>query len=222
MKRGCDDGHWHAHTRGLSMGPSRSLLERLFNAKILFNTYVFRYIWFGLLGFYGITTIVGYLMPNPLYTYILNIYDLVWLGFLWHNNHCRLFNVKSSLYIYIKYIWFSLVGFYGITTIVGYLMSNPLYTSISSLWTHLVNYILKQTRALFCKQLNWFQVLLYSNHNLTSVILFAHCSIWPIDRNLSGATTPGQSGPGSNGNEGVLHIPQSSKARASPLDGLML
>ena len=25
---------------------------------------------FGLLGFYGISTIVGYLMPNPLYTYI--------------------------------------------------------------------------------------------------------------------------------------------------------
>ena len=35
--------------------------------------------WFGLVGFYGISTIVGYLMPNPLYTYILNIYDLVWL-----------------------------------------------------------------------------------------------------------------------------------------------
>ena len=32
--------------------------------------------------FYGIATIVGYLMPNPLYTYILNIYDLVWLGFM--------------------------------------------------------------------------------------------------------------------------------------------
>ncbi len=28
---------------------------------------------FGLVGFYGISTIVGYLMPNPLYTYILNI-----------------------------------------------------------------------------------------------------------------------------------------------------
>ena len=38
--------------------------------------------WFGLVGFYGISTIVGYLMPNPLYTYILNIYDLVWLGFI--------------------------------------------------------------------------------------------------------------------------------------------
>ena len=34
------------------------------------------------LGFYGISTIVGYLMPNPLYTYILDIYDLVWLGFM--------------------------------------------------------------------------------------------------------------------------------------------
>ena len=30
--------------------------------------------------------------------------------------------------------------------------------------------------------------------------------IWPIDRTLSGATIPGQSGPGSDDNEGVLHI----------------
>ena len=29
-----------------------------------------------------LSTIVGYLMPNPLYTYILNIYDLVWVGFM--------------------------------------------------------------------------------------------------------------------------------------------
>ena len=29
------------------------------------------------LKFDGISTIVGYLKPNPLYTYILNIYDLV-------------------------------------------------------------------------------------------------------------------------------------------------
>ena len=53
--------------------------------------------------------------------------------------------------------------------------------------------------------------------------MFAHviCSIWPKDNTLSGATTPGQSGPGSNGSEGVLHIPQISKARALPSDGLM-
>ena len=35
-------------------------------------------------------------------------------------------------------------------------------------------------------------------------------SIWPIDRTQSGATTPGQSGPGSDGVEEVLRIPQSS------------
>ena len=49
---------------------------------------------------------------------------------LWHINHCRLFNAKFSLYIYIKYIGFGLVGFYGISTIVGYLMPNSLYTYI--------------------------------------------------------------------------------------------
>ena len=34
--------------------------------------------------------------------------------------------------------------------------------------------------------------------------------ILPIDRTLSGATTPGQSEPGGYGNEYVLRIPQSS------------
>ena len=35
-------------------------------------------------------------------------------------------------------------------------------------------------------------------------------SIWPIDRTLSSNTSPGQSGPGSDGKEGVLHISRSS------------
>ena len=44
-------------------------------------------------------------------------------------------------------------------------------------------------------------------------------SVWPIDRNLSGVTTRGQSGPGSDSNEGGLHIPQSACiTRASPSD----
>ena len=55
---------------------------------------------FFLVWFYGMSTIVGYLMLNPIYTYTLNIYDLF------------------------------LVGFYGMSTIVGYLMLNPLYTYI--------------------------------------------------------------------------------------------
>ena len=43
-----------------------------------------------------------------------------------------------------------------------------------------------------------------------------------MDRALSDATTPGQSGPGSNGNEGVLRIPQSpSITGTSPSDCLV-
>ena len=53
---------------------------------------------------------------------------------LWHINHCRLFNAKSSLYIYIKYIGFGLVGFYCISTLVGYLMPIPLYTYILNIY----------------------------------------------------------------------------------------
>ena len=43
-----------------------------------------------------------------------------------------------------------------------------------------------------------------------------------MDGTLSGFITPGQSGPGSNGKEGVLCIPQSSSITgASPLDYLV-
>ena len=45
----------------------------------------------------------------------------------------------------------------------------------------------------------------------------SNSSIWPVAETLSGATTPGQSAPGSDDNEGVLHIPQSSNITgASP------
>ena len=44
----------------------------------------------------------------------------------------------------------------------------------------------------------------------------------PLIGPLSGASTLGQSGPGSNGNEGVLRIPQSSSiAGTSPSDYLV-
>ena len=50
----------------------------------------------------------------------------------------------------------------------------------------------------------------------------SNSSIWPIDRTLSVANTPDQSGPESDGNEGVLCIPQSSSINgASPLDCLV-
>ena len=60
-----------------------------------------------MVGFYRISTIVGYLMPNPLDIYI---------------------------YIYILNVGFGWVGVYGILTIVGYLMPNPLYTYILNIY----------------------------------------------------------------------------------------
>ena len=48
-----------------------------------------------------------------------------------------------------------------------------------------------------------FQVIQFS-------ISMQFSSIWPKHRTLSDAITPGQSGPGSDCNEGVLRIPQSS------------
>ena len=83
-----------------------------------------------MVGFYGISTIVGYLMPNPLFTYIFNICGLVLLGFIGDIKHCWLFKAIPSLCIKIKYIWFGLVGIFCITTIVGYLIPNPLSTYI--------------------------------------------------------------------------------------------
>ena len=44
---------------------------------------------------------------------------------LWHNNHCKLFNAKS--YLYIKYIKFGLTRFYSISTLESYLRSNHIY-----------------------------------------------------------------------------------------------
>ena len=47
-------------------------------------------------------------------------------------------------------------------------------------------------------------------------------SIWSLDRTLSGATIPCQSGPGSDGNKGALHIRQSSSVTGtSPSDCLV-
>ena len=51
----------------------------------------------------------------------------------------------------------------------------------------------------------------------------SNSSIWAIGRPLSDAITPGQSRLGSDGNEGILGVPQSSSIfRASPSDGWLL
>ena len=71
------------------------------------------------------------------------------------------------------------------------------------------------------------QTVLYLTIQFSISHLFAHSlnnktsSIWPIDRTPSDATTPGGSEPGSNSNEEILYIPQSSRIWASPSDCLV-
>ena len=112
---------------------------------------------------------------------------MIWFGWvLWHINLYRLLNAKSSLYIYIKYKY--------------------------DLKTRFVYNIIVRAGEFFVLTVRYFQELLYNGHNLTLIIcLHTVCSIWFINMILSDATTPGKSGPGSNGNEGVLQIPQISR-----------
>ena len=63
-----------------------------------------------------------------------------------------------------------------------------------------------------CQKILLFQTIQF-------IISTQFSSIWPIDRTLSTVTIPGQTGPRSDGNEGVLRIPQgSSFIEASPSD----
>ena len=65
-----------------------------------------------------------------------------------------------------------------------------------------------------CQKTFLFKAIQFSQTVLFQTIQFSistqFSSIWPIDRTLSGSTTLGQIGPGSDGNEGVLCIHQSS------------
>ena len=59
---------------------------------------------------------------------------MIWfIWVLWRIKHCRLFNAKSSLYIYNKYRGFPLVGFYGLSANGGYLMPNTVYVYKSNI-----------------------------------------------------------------------------------------
>ena len=100
--------------------------------------------------------------------------------------------VRAYLGIPLDLVWFGLVWFYGTSSIVVYLIPNP--------FSHILTVL--------------FQTIPFS-------ISTHFSSVWPIDRILSGATTPGQWGPRSDGNEGLLHILQSFRDEVSPPDGLI-
>ena len=143
-----------------------------------------------------------------------------WLMCLSKNRKC----IKLTILYPLKWVgtksW--LFGFYGILTFVGYLMSNPfLYKKnqfyfkwFSLAWVH--SLIIK---TLLFQAIQFSQTFLFQTNHYSINMQFS--SIWPIDITLSGATTPSQSGPGSDANEGVLCILQSSSILGmSPSDCL--
>ena len=81
---------------------------------------------------------------------------------------------------------------------------------------------------LICLQtIKWFQVLVSDTISFISRQLnsfkfrkWFHIYIWPMDGTLTGSITTSQSGPGSNGNEVVLHILENFTAEASPSDAV--
>ena len=154
---------------------------RVFNAKKTKTTlYIYiKYIWFDLVCFYGISIAGKKIMPNPFYTYISNI----GFGFvLWHNNNWRIFNTKSSLYKHIKYIWFclvcfGLVWFYGISTIIGYIIPNPFYTYILDIWFGLIWFMAYQQLSRFnAKSFLYVYIIFFFVGFYNIVILFTNPS----------------------------------------------
>ena len=65
-------------------------------------------------------------------------------------------------------------------------------------------------------------IFIHINSSISKQFSLVRSSIWSINRTLSAACTPGQSGPGSDGSKGVLCIPQNSSITgASPSDCLV-
>ena len=135
----------------------------------------------------------------------------VWV--LWHISLCGLFNAKS---IFIE--------------INCSISNNSVEHKYAVSWSK--KFLFQAIQFRQTVQFQPFQfsisiIFVYSQVNIKTVLSQAiqfsittqFSFIWLVDRTLSGATTPGQSRPGSNGNEGVLCIPQSSSITGtSPSD----
>ena len=127
---------------------------------------------------------------------------------LWHINNFRLFDAKSSLYRYIIYM---------ICKHKSAKLNGSKYCYISLTTQLNISYRFKHS-----DQIVLFQTIQFSINHLFTLNLNVS-NIWPIDKTLSDATTPGQNESGSNGNESVFSILQSSRITgASPSDCLML
>ena len=90
-----------------------------------------------------------------------------------------------------------------------------------SIFIHINSYILDIQFSI--STVYYLHAVKYKNSSISKILFSKQfSSIWPIDRTLSSATTPGHSRPGSNGNEGVFCIPlNSSITGALPSDCLV-
>ena len=112
---------------------------------------------------------------------------VVWV--LWHINPCWLFNTK---FISMQIVLFQTIKF-SIST--QFNCQKCLFQAIQFSQTVLI-------------QLIQFSISKDFAYTQFSSICTQFNSIWPVDGTLSGATTPGQSEPGSNGNKGVQCTPK--------------
>ena len=134
-------------------------------------------------------------------------------------NSCRLFNAKSCLYIYIKYIWF-----------VKNILNKPELIFLHTVaWLQVFHSNTNnsiQCYLFICTQLNGFKycyVTLTIHFNSViyqHIVKWLNSSIWPIDGTLISTIILGHSWSGSNGNESAIYIPQNSRAGASPSDAV--
>ena len=103
-----------------------------------------------------------------------------------------------------------------------FLLTSIILFKISHLFTHRFQVLLCITNNSI-KHQSFVYTQLNDQTILFLTIQFGHSwNVKPIDRTLLGATTPGQSGHGSYGNEGVLYISQSSKTGVLLSDSFVL
>ena len=159
----------------------------------------FGLVWLGWVWFYGISTIFSYLMPNPFFTYISNIWFV--------NAFCRNTQLTDQTVLFLT-IQFSIS------------QQSWMVSSIAMYNSH-------KHQSFVYTQLNDLTVLFLTiQFSMSFICTQFKCQTFLVDpiigRTLSSATTSGQWGSGNKGNEEVLSIPQSSCITgASPSDCLV-
>ena len=103
-------------------------------------------------------------MPNPLYTYIVDTYDLFGFGWVYGISTIEGYLMPNPLYTYILNIYDLIWLDYSISTVVGYLMRNPSNTGILNMYDSKIYFVDKivklcQHGVFFPHIVIWFKIL---------------------------------------------------------------